>query len=283
MSEPNFQLPDDQNSNITYLDNVPKEIPQDEIPSHHTIPHDEDLVPEIQDEYIDPDFYNTHLGKRILDKYGRQKHIVNKMNSYGNSIILGSFCYAITYIIYGFHRCKVFTNNETFMWGMILLFGSLGQITAGFLEVVRARHFTAFLYLVSGFYCLSHEAFYFYPKITAPLTEMTYIYYSLSVCIFYSAMVFIYFAVTIISVKTNILFLLQCLTAVTFCLLRAIGEGSGSLHTKRNAAGILQVISGFFSLLVFMSQVINNVVYRAAVFPVVPLDTNNGIDVPPSR
>ena len=41
-------------------------------------------------------------------------------------------------------------------------------------------------------------------------------------------------------------------------LLRVVGDGCGCLGTKRHADGILEGISGFFSLLVGFSQIINN-------------------------
>lgn len=281
MSEPNFQPPDDQNSTITVQDKQrPLEFPPDEPsyhpPSHHTYPPDEDFNPE--PILLEPDFINTHLGKRILEKYGASRIIANKINAYGNSIILGSFCYAITFIVYGFYRAKVYTVNESFLWAMILFFGSIGQATAGFLEIIRTRHFTAFLYLTTGFYCLSHFVFYIYPRFFEEESNLTFIYYSGTVCAFYSAMVVVFFAVVMASLKSNLLLILQTLTGFVFFLLRAVGEGCGSLHTKKNAAGILQVISGFFSLLVFISQVINDVVFGKLTFNTVPMSPNNKID-----
>ena len=64
-----------------------------------------------------------------------------------------------------------------------------------------------------------------------------------------------------------------------FFLLRAIGEGCGSLGTKRNAAGILQAIAGFFSLLVCFSQLLNNETFYRPVFPTCPMSPYNEVDV----
>ena len=69
------------------------------------------------------------------------------------------------------------------------------------------------------------------------------------------------------------------MTAFVFFLLRAVGEGSGSLGTKRNAAGILQAISGFFSLLICFSQLLNNETFYSPVFPTCPMSTYNDIDI----
>ena len=109
--------------------------------------------------------------------------------------------------------------------------------------------------------------------------SMIYNYTEDSICCFYSAWVVLSFGFVLASAKTNVLYILQCITAFVFFLLRAAGEGSGSLGTKRNAAGILQAISGFFSLLICFSQILNNETFGSGVFPTCPLDPNNEIDV----
>jgi succinate-acetate transporter protein len=100
-----------------------------------------------------------------------------------------------------------------------------------------------------------------------------------SICAFYSAWVVLSFGILMASVRTNLLFILQCLTAFAFFLLRAVGEGFSSLATKRHAAGILQAISGFFSLLICMSQLINNEGFHRPVFPTCPMSPYNEVDV----
>ena len=101
--------------------------------------------------------------KRLVQKFGYTAVIVNRLDYYANAIPLGAFCNAIAFILYGFHRCNVFSTNDTFLWGIILLFGGIGQATAGFLEFLKGRSFPATLYLTYGFYCLSHYATYIIP------------------------------------------------------------------------------------------------------------------------
>ena len=83
---------------------------------------------------------------------------------------------------------------------------------------------------------------------------MLYNYTEVSLCAYYSTWVVISFAILFGSIRTNLLFLLQCLLTFGFFLLRAVGEGSESLGTKRNAAGILQVIADFsqFKMMIFL-------------------------------
>lgn len=281
-SEPQFQSPDDRESNITYdYGQVP--IPQDtqiEQPQPGYQPQPEQPIepqgePEIIENrvsYLDPRFPS-----KLFEKVGKNVILVNRMDYYGNMIPLGSFCFAITFIIYGFYRAKVFKVNDTFLWTVILLFGGIGQATAGFLEFIKGRTFPAALYTIYGGYCLSHFLYYIIPKI--PGEEMVYPMNSPSMCAYYSAWVVISFAIALASVKINMLFVLQCLCTLVFFLLRAVGEGCGSLHTKRNAAGILQAIAGFFSLLVFFSQIINNQTMGYQAFPVGQLGHPNHIDI----
>lgn len=259
-SEPQFQGPDDKNSEISVQEHRQPQREPDFVEIHQK-----------QDQYrLHPNF-PSHL----FNKLKKSVLFLTRLELYGNMIPLGAFCFAVTFIIYGFYRCKTFTVNETFMWAMMFYFGGIGQLTAGFLEYIRKnRTFPATIYLIYGGYCLTHYFIYFITKYPMG-SEMVYIFSETSLCIFYSAMVFISFGVLLGSLKTNVLYILQCLLTFTTFLVRAIGEGSGSLHTKRNAAGILSIIAGFFSLFIFMSQVINKEALHQQAFPTCPLGPNS--------
>ena len=70
-------------------------------------------------------------------------------------------------------------------------------------------------------------------------------------------------------------------TCFAFFLLRAIGEGSNSWGTKWHAAGILEAISGFFSLFIGISQILNNETCYRLCFPTCPMSPDNEIDMLP--
>lgn len=268
-SEPQYQRPDQRNSDIDYIRRPePVQAPA-------VVPGVAPVVPPTPEYGWDPLF-----ARRLFDKMGREYLTCNQLDYYGNAIPLGSFCYAVAFIIYGFYRCKVYKVNDTFLWSVILLFGGIGQATAGFLEYCKGRSFPAALYLTYGFYCLSHYAGYTIPYwfIINQNQTMLYNFTEDSICAFYSGWVVLSFGFVLASARTNFLYVLQCLTAFAFFLLRAIGEGMGSLATKRHAAGILQAISGFLSLLICFSQIINNETFYRGVFPVCPCDPNNEID-----
>ena len=271
-SEPQYQRPDQRNSDIDYIRRPEPLV----VPSPAAVPVPVTAAaPGIEYGY-DPTF-----AKRLFAKMGREYLTCNRLDYYGNAIPLGSWCYALAFIIYGFYRCKVYRVNDTFLWAVILLFGGIGQVTAGFLEFCKGRGFPSALYLTYGFYCLSHYAGYTIPQWfnINQNYSMLYNFTEDSICAFYSGWVFLSFGLLLASVRTNCLYLCQCFTAFVFFLLRAVGEGCGSLGTKRNAAGILQAISGFFSLLVCFSQILNNETFYSPLFPTCPTAQNNEIDL----
>ena len=271
-SEPQYQRPDQRNSDIDYIRRPEPIIVPQAVQPIAPVPVPVAPAPEFG---WDPTF-----AKRLFNKMGREYITCRRVDTFGNAIPLGSFCYAIAFIIYGFYRCKIYRVNDTFLWSIILLFGGIGQCTAGFLEYCRGRSFPSALYLSFGFYCLSHYAWYTIPS-WFDLNEnrsLLYSYSENSICAFYSAWLVIVFGLCLASARTNVLYILQCLTAFAFFLLRAIGEGMGSLGCKRNAAGILQAISGFFSLLICISQILNNETFYRGVFPTCPLSQYNDID-----
>ena len=273
-SEPQYQRPDQRNSDIDYIRRPEPIVIQQPVQAAVPVP-----VPVAAP--INQYAYDGSYGKRLIDKFGSEVLNWHRMDYYANAIPLGSFCFALAFIIYGFYRCKVYKVNDTFLWSVILLFGGIGQCTAGFLEWCKGRAFPTALYLTYGFYCLSHYALYIIPPwfLINSNTSMLYNYTEDSLCAYYSAWVVISFAILIGSIRTNLLFLLQCLFTFGFFLLRAIGEGCGSLGTKRNAAGILQAIAGFFSLLICISQLLNNETFRRPVFPTCPTTPYNEVDV----
>ena len=271
-SEPQYQRPDQRNSDIDYIRRPEPIIVPQAVQPIAPVPVPVAPAPEFG---WDPTF-----AKRLFNKMGREYITCRRVDTFGNAIPLGSFCYAIAFIIYGFYRCKIYRVNDTFLWSIILLFGGIGQCTAGFLEYCRGRSFPSALYLSFGFYCLSHYAWYTIPSWfdLNGNRSLLYSYSENSICAFYSAWLVIVFGLCLASARTNVLYILQCLTAFAFFLLRAIGEGMGSLGCKRNAAGILQAISGFFSLLICMSQILNNETFYRGVFPTFPLSQYNDID-----
>ena len=265
-TEPQYMRPDQRMSDIDYI-RRPEPIiiqPPPQVVAPPVPVPVQPVAPGIEYGY-DPTF-----ARRLFAKMGREYLICNRIEYYGNSIPLGAFSYALAFIIYGFYRCRVYRVNDTFLWAVILLFGGIGQCTAGFLEFCRGRAFPTALYITYGFYCLSHYASYVIPQWfnINHNTSMIYNYTEDSICAFYCGWVFISFALLLGSIRTNCLYICQCLSAFVFFLLRAVGEGRSSLGTKRNAAGILQAISGFFSLLVCFSQILNNEIDLMS--PVVP-------------
>ena len=272
-SEPQYQRPDDKNDMVHYI--ARPETVQAPVVTPPVAPP---MPAPIAWKYLDP-----NMARPLFNKFGSGAWIFNRLDFYGNSIILGAICNAIAFIIYGFYRARLYKVNDTFLWSVILLFGGLGQITAGFLEYCKGRTFPCTLYLCLGFYCLSHYAYFVIPSHLELnyFTDMYYTYDDNSMAAFYAGWCFIAFALVIGSVRSNLLYILQVLTCFAFFLLRAIGEGCGSRPTKFHAAGILEVISGFFSLFVGISQILNNETCYRMCFPTCPMSPDNEIDMLP--
>ena len=93
-SEPQDQRPDQRNSDIDYV-----RRPEPIVPAQPM----EGAVP-VPAGYA----YDGSLAKRLLGKFGTDILTWNQLDYYGNAIPLGSFCYALAFITYGFYRCKVY-------------------------------------------------------------------------------------------------------------------------------------------------------------------------------
>ena len=275
-TEPQYMRPDDRNDMIHY---IPRPVIHQQAPVVVTPPPQP--MPVVNPgtiHYLDP-----NMARPLFTKFGKDPWIFNRLDFYGNSIILGALCNGLAFILHGFYRCHIYNVNDTFLWSVILLFGGLGQITAGFLEYCKGRTFPCTLYICLGFYCLSHYAYFFLqPHFDINYnTSMYYTYDEKSLAAFYGGWTFIAFALLLGSVRSNLLYILQLVACFAYFLLRAIGEGSGSLGTKWHAAGIMQAISGFLSLLVGISQILNNETCYRMCFPTCPMSPDNEIDMLP--
>lgn len=215
---------------------------------------------------------------KLVASTGLNIVIVNRLDYYGNSIPLGAFCNALTFILYGFQRANVFKSKDSFLWGIILLYGGLGQSTAGLLEFIKGRTFTSMLYISYGFYCLSHFAYYFLPLLFKNFGVVGINFDEPSLCAFYGCWTVISIPITIGSIKTNLFYVFQCIATSAFFVLRCFGEGFLRYGLMRQAAGILQIIAGFFSLYICINQLVNEQ-FRKQFLPSVPLQKDNEIDI----
>ena len=67
--------------------------------------------------------------------------LLNKVDFYGNSIPLGAFYCAISFIMYGFYECNIHKNNDKFLYIILLLFGGCGKIISNILNILKEEHF----------------------------------------------------------------------------------------------------------------------------------------------
>lgn len=187
---------------------------------------------------------------------------------YSNSVIIGSFCYSITFVCFGIYKSRIITDEYTNIWSLMATYGGLGQITAGFLELNKKREFSSFLYLIYGIYCLTH---YFLRILTDRFGEK-------DLCMFFLAFFLLSIPAIIYSIKINLFFLLQTSFGSLYFLMRCIGEGITEDILSEQISGIMMIISGVCSFYIFMSQMFNSV-SNNVFLPTVPFDVNNNIDI----
>ena len=196
--------------------------------------------------------------------------LVNKLDTYGNAIPLGAFCFAIAFILIGFKDCKVNKNVDDFFNYIILIFGCIGQLIAGILEYIKGRTLPANLYLLYGIYFLSYYYFYYGANDANILNDLKPLYYG--------TWAVLSFPIFIGSVQSNVFYLVQTLVAMAFFVLRCIGEYKEKPKINETVCGILELITGFISLYIGVNQAINES-FKFRVMPSLPLSQDNDIDI----
>ena len=223
-----------------------------------------------------PESRNINNIKELLNHLGRSALWVNRLDYYGNSIPIGAFCNAVAFILVGFERVHTFTKDE-FLQGVLLIFGSLGQITCGLLEYIKLRSYSALLYLTLGFYCFSQ----FFIEDSKERRKNNSFFgmdngdYE-EIAFYYGAWFIIFLPLVLASLKVNIFFLLQTASTCFFFLFRWIGEKKKKKGIHDYTAGIFQLIAGFTSLYIFAYQIINE---QWAILPSISLNKENDVDL----
>lgn len=222
------------------------------------------------DNQIKEEKSNIREIKQLVGSLGFSLIDVNRLDYFSNTIPLGAFCNAMTFIIYGFNLCHVLDNKNNFLEGVLLIFGGLGQITTGTLEFIKARAFPSFVYFTYGVFCLS--LFFIQTKIFALDSANS------DMSAFYGAWMVISIPITISSIKVNFFYILQTFLTTAFFVLEVIGEGFDEKKVKENTGGIILTISGFISFYIFLTQIINEAV-KFPLLPAVPIKPDNEVDI----
>lgn len=222
------------------------------------------------DNQIKEEKSNIREIKQLVGSLGFSLIDVNRLDYFSNTIPLGAFCNAVTFIIYGFNLCHVLDNKNNFLEGVLLIFGGLGQITTGILEFIKARAFPSFVYFTYGVFCLS--LFFIQTKIFALDSANS------DMSAFYGAWMVISIPITISSIKVNFFYILQTFLTTAFFVLEVIGEGFDEKKLKENTGGIILTISGFISFYIFLTQIINEAV-KFPLLPAVPIKPDNEVDI----
>ena len=208
--------------------------------------------------------------KKLLEVFQELKNKViytNEIKKYGNSILIGSFCHSIAFITFGIYKSRLIQDEYTNNWSVMALFGGLGQMTAGIMELIKGREFPSFLYLFYGFYCFSH----FILRTTIDR------FGRFDLCIYYIACLLLSIPLIIYSIKINLIYLLQSIIVSLYFFFNSIGEGIDEYILIEQVAGSLQIISGLLSIYLFFSQALNPNAYNCFI-RTFPFEINNKID-----
>ena len=206
----------------------------------------------------------------LLNKLENSPLLVNRLYYYGNSIPLGAFCFGVSFILYGFFESKVFSKPDQFTFIILLLFGGIGQITAGFFEYIKSRSYPTVVYLLYGLYFISFFLCYYYEDEIFNRVDCKKI--------FYGTWAGLSFPLVIASFQSNLIYLLQNLTIFAFFIVRCIGECRNWDVLNGLVSGILELVSGFLSLYLSFSQILNEH-FKCIILPAFPLKFDNEIDI----
>ena len=190
-----------------------------------------------------PNIMNKEKIKQIEEKekilnYIEKSEFIIDTKKYCNSIMIGSFCYSIAFIPFGIFKSRIMSDEYTNIWSLMVTYGGIGQITAGFLELNKKRQFTSFLYLFYGIYSLTHYL----------LRILTDRFGEKDLCMFFLTFFLLSIPAIIFSVKINLFFLLQTSFGSLYFLFRSIGEGIVEDILSEQVSGVMLIISGVISL-----------------------------------
>ena len=205
---------------------------------------------------------------KLITKLQHTQLTVNPCEFYGNSIPLGSFCFSISFILYGLYECKIHATEDKILYTTILLFGGIGQITAGIFEYIKMRTIICTIYLMYGLYFLSFFFANYYKSI---------VFNDDCKKVYFATWAFLTFPICIITYKTNFFYCIQNLTITAFCVIKCIGIASDKKEFRDIIPGILELVSGFVSLYICFGQLLNEH-YRFKLFPSSPFFKDNEID-----
>lgn len=190
-----------------------------------------------------------------------------EIKKYGNSIQIGSFCNGMASILFGLYKTRLLPEEYTNVWSIMALFGGLGQMTTGILELMKGRQFPSMFYLIYGLYFLSHYL----------LRVAIDRFGEYDLCIYYIACMLLSVPIVVYSIKINLCYLLQTISISLYFLMNCIGEGIIDYILIEQVSGSFLIISGLLSFYIFLSQTINenNFNFFIRTFP---FDINNKID-----
>ena len=206
----------------------------------------------------------------LINKLEKKPIVVNRPDYYGNSIPLGAFCYAVSFVLFGFYESKIKEKPDKFTYLVLFFFGGIGQITTGIFEYIKARTFPTIAYILYGVYFISFTLL--------NLEYSSEIKFGDYKKVFFGTWAGLCLPIFIASIKTNLIYLVQNLSVLGFFVVKCIAECKDKDVLRGKVAGILELITGFFSLYLGFTQIINEH-FKKNILPTIKLKQENEIDI----
>ena len=110
------------------------------------------------EEYIN---FRRMFNSNLKNYFENSLISVQYKENYANSIPIGAFTFGMTFLVFGFFLSNLYKFDALVLTELFIV-GGIGQITAGIMEFVKGRSFTASFYLIFGMFSITTFGLYFF-------------------------------------------------------------------------------------------------------------------------
>ena len=219
------------------------------------------------EEYIN---FRRMFNSNLKNYFENSLISVQYKENYANSIPTGAFTFGMTFLVFGFFLSNLYKFDALVLTELFIV-GGIGQITAGIMEFVKGRSFTASFYLIFGMYSITTFGLYFFDKynLVANNDHKDLTSYYLFWLLIATGFIFCSF-------KSNVMYSVNIGLIIIMFLLECIGEGVESSDTIKVGGGFC-IAAGFVSLYIGFGQLANDS-FNKNLFPMFPYVIDNAID-----
>ena len=237
------------------------------IKDEKVIKNDEILETKDDEEYIN---FRRMFNSNLKNLFQNNLISVQYKENYANSIPIGAFTFGMTFLVFGFFLSNLYKFDALVLTELFIV-GGIGQITAGIMEFVKGRSFTASFYLIFGMFSITTFGLYFFDKYNLVANND-----HKDLTAYYLFWLLVAFGFIFCSFKSNWMYTINIGLIIMMFLLECIGEGVKSKGTIKVGGGFC-IAAGFVSLYIGFGQLANESLNKK-IFPMIPYVNDNGID-----